>query len=399
MNITQSLRLLRTEAIITSAVLAMPIMNTFFSDIGLNQGEVGLSQALFTVALLMFNIPTGWLADRFSRKACNAAGDAIVAGGFLFYALATSFSHVVAAEVIIGIGLAFTHGADVGLLRAYCQRLKRSYHTESALIATLRPLAEALAVILGGIIGAYEPRLAIALSAVPFIAGSILSLFATEVGTRRTSKQLPAMHLGRQIRHALADMKTITVYALHGHKDLAWAIIAASTAREITHAIIWVLTPLLLLAGVPVAIVGIAWALNLGAVSIGAWASKWVADRLKWSEATLFAVPAIASLAAMAILSINVSLWTIGLYAIFGLARGWYSAVMPPIVQHHTPDDMQSTVFSVSGSLSQILYIVTVTIVNMVGNFGIPWAMAANAALFAPLVAIITARLYRINKK
>jgi hypothetical protein len=101
----------------------------------------------------------------------------------------------------------------------------------------------------------------------------------------------------------------------------------------------------------------------------------------------------------MLIFSFNISLWTVGLYAVFGLARGWYSAIMPPIVQHHTPDDMQSTVFSVSGSLSQILYIVVVIVINMIGNFGIHWAMAANAILFAPLVIIITSRLYRIREK
>lgn len=394
MTIAQSLRLLRLEAVITSALIAMPIMNPFFESIGLDQGQIGLSQALFTVALLMFNIPTGWLADRFSRKLSNGLGDLIAGFGFLGYALAENFAHVVMAEVAIGVGLAFTQGADVGLLRAYCQRLGRAYEDEATLIATFRPLVQMLAVILGGIIGAHDPRLAIALSATPYFVGALLIFFIKEVGIHRaeTAPQTAEKRsLARKLRHAFSDIRNITVYALHGHKDLAWAIIAAATAKEMTHAIIWVLTPLLLLAGVPVFVVGIGWALVLAATSAGAWLSKHFSKN--WSEFALFAVPAFVSLGAMAVLSFSVTLWTVGLYGIFGLVRGWYSAVMSPVVQRHTPEDMQSTVFSISGSLSQLLYVGAVVVVNLAGNAGVQWAMVANALLFAPLVLLVAFKL------
>ncbi|HEX6461927.1 MAG TPA: MFS transporter [Candidatus Saccharimonadales bacterium] len=387
MKLEHNLRLLRTEAVITSALIAMPIMNPFFQSIGMNQGQIGLSQALFTLALFMLNVPTGWLADRFSRKLSNAIGDFIAVIGLLLYAFAANFVQVVSAEILLGIGLAFTQGADVGLLRAYCKKLGRDYRKESSLIAFLKPFIQVVAMIAGGFIGAYDYRLAIGLSAVPYLIGGILSLCVTEVGERRQPSNV----------HPIKDMWRITTFALHGHKDLAWAVLAAATAREFTHAIIWVLTPLLLLAGVPVVIVGFAWALNSLAVSMGALLSRPFASR--WSEVKLFAVPAIAGLLAMAILSLHVSLWTIGLYAIFGLIRGWYEAVIAPIVQHHTPEDVQSTVFSVSSSLSQLLYIVAVVAINYAGNFGAQLTMAANALLFAPLIAVITFRLARLGKK
>ncbi|HYG83344.1 MAG TPA: MFS transporter [Verrucomicrobiae bacterium] len=394
MTVAQSLKLLRAEAIITTAIISMPVMNSFFASIGLDQGQIGVSQAIFTLVLLLFNIPTGWLADRFSRKIANAFGDVTVASGFIFYALAGNFTEIIIAEVIIGIGIAFSHGADVGLLKAYCDHLQRSYRQESAWIAARRPIVEGAAAIAGGFIGAQNPRLALLLTAVPFLAGAVLSLGVKEVGVRRQRQTgTPVKGLKRQLRAAFSDMARITKYALHGHKDLAWSIVAAATAREITHAIIWVLTPLLLLAGVPAEVIGVAWAVNLAMVSIGAWLGGKVAER--WSDARLFAVPAVASLLAMLTLAWQTNLWTIGLYAVFGLARGWYAAVMAPIVQRHTPDDMQSTVFSVSGSLGQLLYIVVVIAVNGAGNWGVQWAMLANALLFLPLVLLVVARLKR----
>jgi MFS family permease len=390
LTLTRSLRLIRTEAIITAATIAMPIMNSFFAGIGLSQGQLGLSQALFTLALFMLNVPSGWLADRFSRKLCNALGDVVAACGFLYYAFAHSFFDVVVAEIILGTGLAFTQGADVGLLRAYCQELKRDYKKESALIATLRPLTEGACMILGGIIGAYEPRLALALSAVPLLAGCVLSLFAHEVGTHREEYE-KGRSLRQQIRGAVTDMKNIVIYALHGHKDLAWSIAAASIGREITHALVWILTPLLLLAGIPSAVIGIAWALQLGAVSVGAWISRWFMNR--WSEVMLFTIPAITCLSVMFMLSYSISGWTVGLYALLGLSRGWYSAILPPLVQHHTPDSMQSTVFSINTSLSQLLYIAVVTVVSMAGNISVGTAMMVNAIIFFPFVAVVALKL------
>lgn len=129
-----SLRLLRTEAIVTTVIFSMPVMNPFFESIGMDQGEIGLSQAVFTVAVLMLNIPTGWLADRFSRKLCNAFGDFLAALGFTGYAFAQNLGQVILFEVIIGIGLAFTQGADIALFRGYCQELKRSLTSEMGFI-------------------------------------------------------------------------------------------------------------------------------------------------------------------------------------------------------------------------------------------------------------------------
>ncbi|MBL8159792.1 MFS transporter [Candidatus Saccharibacteria bacterium] len=380
-----SLRLLRAEAILTSALFAMPVLNGFFAEIGMSQAEIGLSQAAFTLGLFVLNVPTGWLADRFSRKWCNAIGDLIAGLAVLYYAGVDGFVGVVIAEVLMGAGLAFSQGADTALLRSYSLRLGRSHQVEASRIATFKPWMQAAAVLAGGIIGAEEPRLALVVSAIPFLLGSLLSMLLMESGERRRTEH-----------HPLKDMGLIVRYALHGHPRLGWAIAASAVAKEITHAIIWVLTPLLLLAGVPLALVGAGWALNLAAGSLGGFLAgrRRVLAMPAWQ---LFVLPALLCLVALVVLSVHVSALTIGLYAIFGLSRGWYEAVMPPMVQSRTPGTMQSTVSSVAGSVSQLLYMPVVSLVNLAGNHGPQWTMAANAAIFAPLVVLIAVRLKRLN--
>lgn len=374
--IRRSLRLLKLEAIITSVVFAMPVLNIFYAkDIGLSFAEVGLTQSAFTVAVFMFNVPTGWLADRFSRKACNFFGDLVAAGGFVFYAFAQSFTDIVIAEIVVGIGLSFTGGADVALLKAYANRLGQSYQKLTAQLASWRPLAEMTAVSLGGVVGAHNPRLAIALSAVTYGIGAVLSLFIVEAGEHRQSSV-----------HPVKDMAQIIRYALHGHKQLAWRIAAYALGREATHPLVWMLTPLLLLAGIPPAAIGMAWAINLALVWVGAQLARRYGGSLSDTSvlATGLAVFAISS----AVLSVNVSLVTIVFYAGFGFVRGWYGALLLPAVQNHTPEDIQSTVASVASSVSQLIYIPLVWGVGALGDISPQASIAGVFCLFVPLLAV-----------
>ena len=87
-----NLRFLQIEMIITGTLMAMPIMVPFYHSIGMDQGQIGLSQSIFTAVVLVINIPTGWLADCFSRKWSNAIGDLGCAVAILIYSQATSFT-------------------------------------------------------------------------------------------------------------------------------------------------------------------------------------------------------------------------------------------------------------------------------------------------------------------
>ncbi len=365
-------------------------MNPFFQSIGMDQGQIGLSQAGFMTAVFFLNVPTGWLADRFSRKACNAVGDALASIGFILYAFAGSFTEVIIYEIIIGIGMAFTQGADSALLKAYCAGLKRSLFREQSILSVWRPIAQIVLVIAGGIIGAYSFRLAIVLSAIPYIVGAIISLFMTEAGERRTSHRNP-----------FADMWGIVKDSVHIDKRLKWLIIAFAVSREITHPMIWALTPLLLLAGVPVALVGFGWAMNAAMASVGAVVAghrrkngQLLSECL--SEWQRFALPTGLVIIALVVMSIHVSAWTIWLYACLGFAQGWAASVMMPMISTHARPDVQAVVSSVALSVSQLLYIPLVWVVNVVGVIDIRLTMVATVVVFAPLVVFTSLKLSRM---
>ena len=384
-NIGQSLRYLQIEIIITATLIAMPIMVPFYHSIGMDQGQIGLSQSVFTAALLLINIPTGWIADRFSRKLSNALGDLGCGLALLFYARASSFGDVVMAEIVFGVSAAFSQGADSALLRAYSQVLDSSgslFLRKSSFIAIGQPIAQVMALSIGGFVGSKNPRLAIAISAIPYFVGSLLSLFIIEQGDRLVSHH----------KNPLRDMLRVTRQSVGSDPHLKWLIIGYGVGREITHVMVWALTPLLLFAGVPISVVAAGWVLNSASVVVGAQLAGWYSIRMKeWQRFTL---PMLTVLLSLTVMSFHLSLVTIGLYSLLGLTQGWTAAALLPMVQNRSPGDNQATVVSIARSVSQLLYIPLVWIIGTAGNVDIRYTMIATVGIFTPMVFIVSRRLY-----
>src|SRR5262245_14239064 len=72
------------------------------------------------VALTLLEIPTGWLADRFSYRASLIAGSMLQVAGMLFAWLGDGVTGVLASSLVIAAGDAFRSGADQALLYRSC---------------------------------------------------------------------------------------------------------------------------------------------------------------------------------------------------------------------------------------------------------------------------------------
>jgi len=389
-SLKTSLKLIQVEIIITGALISMPIMVPFYNSIGMDQGQIGLSQTIFTLALLMLNIPTGWIADRFSRKICNAAGDLGAVIALLMYSQASCFFDVVVAEILFGVAMAFSQGADSALTKAHADLLDKNgkrglFHRVNTTNAIWRPIAQIIALTIGGIIGPANYSLAIAVSGAPYLVGFVLSLIIREEGERLVS----------QHKNPLRDMWRVVCETVIPNAKLRWLIVAFAAGGSITHVMIWALTPLMIAAGLPMQVVGIGWVLNAAATTLGAMLAKRYALRLaKWQR---FAIPAVIVIFAMAIMSINLSVYTIWLYATLGATYGWYAGVLIAMLQNEIPSSNQSTAISIAGTFSQLIYAPLVWFISWAGNIDIRYSLIATIAIFAPIMFITARKLKKLE--
>lgn len=371
----RNLKLVMLESILTAGLLSMSIMTPFFNSIGLNQRQIALSQAIFTIVVSILNLPAGWIADRFSRKWANVIGDFGVAISFWIYAGVNSFTGVVICECSLGFFMAFSQGVDVSLLRHFSQKIcptDEYFRRQSVRLSFWQYVATLILVLLGGPIGAINFRLAILLSGLPSLVAGIISLFIQDDSCRLQPVQ----------SNPLRDMMRILHSSFKG-PTLRRRILAYAVGREMTHGIIWVFTPILIMAGVPLSIVSGAWALNSLACIVGTkLASKLVVKLKDWQ---ILALPVGLMICSMTTLSIKINLWTVWTYLLMGVVQGWTGATLMTLVQEHTQPEEQTSVVSLAKVVGQIIYIPAVFLTGWAADYDLHYAPLMTMVLFVPI--------------
>lgn len=372
------------ESIITRISIAAPIIIFLWrNDIGMTQAEVGLSQTYFAIAVLLLEVPSGWLADRFSRKWANVIGDLGVAIGFLLYAQATSFTEVVICETLLGLSLAFTSGVDDGMVKNYMSVLGRDRVVFERLLAkktTWTFLLNIVCTALSGPLGMIGVRFVLVLNSVPYIIGGILSLTLVDAG-----QKLKSASIWRVMRNCFAD------------KRIRWMLVAITLATNISHAILWSLTLIFVQAGVPVWLVTISWVLNAVSETVGSKLAESHVEKLAYWQK--FLIPMCAVSVGLAVIGCSVNLVTIWFYALIGLGRGWIAATLTPGAQNFVADDIQTSFLSLTKSLGRVLYVPLSFVINAVGDFDIRYSFLLTLGIFIVPTIVTTLKLRSFEKK
>lgn len=94
----------------TSWGLYLPVSIVYLLDSGFGLGFVALTQAVFSFALLLAEVPTGYLGDRLGRRLTLGLGSAVRATGLLGYVVADSAPAFLACQGLFAVGWALGSG-------------------------------------------------------------------------------------------------------------------------------------------------------------------------------------------------------------------------------------------------------------------------------------------------
>lgn len=383
-NYRRTLNIIFAESILTYSgiFLCIPIMTVFWNRIGMNQFMIGVSQMMCAVTLFLFDVPMGYFADRFSRKALNVIGDIGIMGAFIFYAFAENFWMVVVGEILCGLFLAMSGGVDRAFLKIYSDKIDSSgelFKRKMAHLTVWQIISMCLAILIGMFISKYDIRLTLLAVAVPFLAAAILALLIKDIG-----EKIVAMHTNH-----LKDM-IITFKYVVKNTEMKWLIYSYAIGFEVTHPIIWALTPLLVKVGVPVWLVGIGWLLWYGLAPLGALFAK---KTMHLNTSTQIFIPfAIVTLASLPVIMLP-NLITIWLFPLSGMAFGLVNIYIMPKIQQKTEEKYQATIVSIASSSSRLIYIPIVLITNYFGNTNPQYILLATLLIFAPLTLLAWIKL------
>ena len=97
-------------------MLIMPIITLFYQENGLGMKDVLLLQGIYSVAIVVLEIPSGYFADVWGRKSTLIIGSFLGVLGFAIYSFTSGFWSFLVAELVLGIGQSFISGSDSALL-------------------------------------------------------------------------------------------------------------------------------------------------------------------------------------------------------------------------------------------------------------------------------------------
>ncbi|MGH7847099.1 MAG: MFS transporter [Candidatus Binatia bacterium] len=375
--------LLVMASALRAALFPIPVITLFWKDeIGMSLSDIMVLQAIFGATTVLLEFPSGYVADRLGYRSALITGAAFWLLGWIAYAMGTTFPAMVVAEVILGIGLAFTSGADSALLFVSLQgNHAPAYGSWEGRVRAGAQISEAVSSAIGGWLYSLAPRL-------PF--WSQLPVALAGLGTVVATSEVAAARKGERIAH-LARAWHIIRHALVRHPRLRSAMALSVALGLSTYVAVWLIQPLMQLRGIAPAWFGPLWAaahLWLAAVSLS---SARVAGAFGLRRTLL----GCCLLAGASYLGLGMSVASVGIIFYLGLmtVRGLQGPILASVLQTDAPADDRASVLSLNTLLFRLVSVIVLPpIGGLADRLGIEFVLvllgivAAGATVGAWLV-------------
>ncbi|MCP4439074.1 MAG: MFS transporter [Aureispira sp.] len=373
-------------------MLFMPIIVLFYQSNGLSLQEVMTIQAVYSLAVAIFEIPSGYFSDRLGRRNSLMIGSILITIHFIVFSCSYTMGGFMIGAVAGGVGGSFISGTDSALLYDTLTRLKREkeYLKLEGKTYAISTFSEAMAAILGGWL-AHQYGLRIPIYGQVGIAsmGILVAWSIVEPPSQEVNQQTTWSDILKIVRHAFIDAKLLRWYILIG----AW--IGAAT-----HLLAWFTQPYLENIDFSEQSIGLLWAgLNLTVAFVAFYAYR------------IYQVASSKLLLILIIIGLTVGYIILGLYGLeywgLGLAlifmmyawRGIATPVLKDLVNQQTPSNMRATVLSLRGFLIRIIYVISAPYLGYIADvFTIEEAFLIMGVIFG-IVGIIIVLLISTLKR
>lgn len=324
--------------------LVMPIVVLFYQDNGLSMSQIFLLKSVYSIAMVVAELPSGYLADVWGCRRTLLLGAILGTIGMVIYSLSADFASFMVAEVILGVGFSFISGADSALLYDSLKAKNREleYIKFEGRITSVGNFAEALAGVAGGLLATvsfrtpYYFQIAVAAIAIP------AAYFLKE-----------PQHVQERVQLKMKEILSI-VKLTYQQPEMRSAILISSFTGAATLTYAWFVQPYFIEAGVPVAVFGILWTLlNL---STGVFSMlSYKIERWLGRKNTLLLIVILLS-AGFILTSIEISMAGIALLFGFYMVRGLATPVLKHYINQYTDSKVRATILSVRNFEIRIIF-------------------------------------------
>ncbi|MFT4712489.1 MAG: MFS family permease [Candidatus Azotimanducaceae bacterium] len=234
------------------SMIIIPIIVPFFESKGLTLSQVFYLQAIFAFFVVVFEIPSGYVADMLGRKNALLAGSLFHGLGYSWLYFADSFVGLVAFEMLVGIGLSLLSGADLSLLYDSQEALGQSPEEKTRGIANMRfskSVAEGVSALIGGVLIAWSFEVTVIANAMAACVPLVLACFLVEAPFTKMAKGQHKENLKEVVYHLFVRDRFLRLICLN-----------TTFFGLATFYVVWMLQPYWREQGIPLTAFGLLWA-------------------------------------------------------------------------------------------------------------------------------------------
>jgi len=326
-------------------MLTMPIIVLFYQENGLSMQDVLTLKGIYSVAVVILEIPSGYLADVWGRKKSLILGAILGCLGFVVYSFSYGFTGFLAAELILGIGSSFISGSDSAMLYDSLLKMKREkeYLKQESRVMSVGNFAEAIAGIAGGSLALISLR-------TPFVLQSFIAFIAIPAAFLLLDPNQDSKKSKAGFKHILSIVK----FSLWDSAKLRWNIMLSSVIGCATLTLAWFIQPYLKDLDMEVSTIGVIWTLLNLTVGFVALLAHRVEGYLGKIGTSVFIVIGISS--GFILTGWFHSLIGVGVLFFFYFVRGIATPVLKDYINRITESDMRATVLSVRNFIIRICF-------------------------------------------
>ena len=374
------------------------INTLFLLDAGLSATAAFTANALFTAGMVLFEVPTGVVADTWGRRASYLLGSVTLAVSTVLYWLAwqahAPFWAWAATSVLLGLGFTFFSGATEAWLVDALKftGFKGNLETVFAKGQIVAGAAMLSGSVLGGLVAQWTnlgvPYLLRGLALV--VTFAVAFLFMRDWGFVPKPGKHPVREMGQVVRASVH-------YGL-GNRPVRWVMLAAPFTFGVGIYAFYAMQPYLLeLYGDEQAysIAGLAAAIIAGAQIAGGMAAPRV-RRLFRNRTSALLAGLLVEIALLALLGVTTGFWVaVGLLVLWGLAAAATFPIRQAYVNGLIPSEQRATVLSFDnllGSSGGVVIQPALGKVADVSSYATSYLVAAAVQLLAVPFTVLARR-------
>jgi len=355
---SKNILLLNIFASLKMALLPMAIITLFWKDqIGLSLSEILMLQALFSLATLIMEFPSGYLSDRLGYRFALNLACLFGITGWATYTFAGSFAGVLVAEIQLGISYAFISGADSALLYETLRHegKEEEYAKHDGRMTAWAQAGEAAGAIGAGALYAWFPLL-------PFLLQ--IGVWISAFFVCRNLKEIPAAkrHTASHLREALG----IAHKAFLLKPGLRYSILLAAMLGLASFYPVWLIQPYMQSINVPLVWFGPIWAVANLCVSFGSLLSYRIQYHLgaRGTPILLLSLIAIGYTG----LAFNQLIWGFAFYFLLTIMRGIQGPFLRLALQKQSDRHERASILSLKSLTFRLGFVITAPLVGMMAD-------------------------------